>query len=211
VHYANYGDCFEEYAALLKDQHEQLIQVQSELLDALREREFELSQREKAFELSTQRITTTVIPHRIKLDVGGHIFSVTLDMMIRYPESFFARLFSGRWEDKKTEDGAYFINRCGDLFHRIVNFLRNGEFEVELCDVDHRALCREVDFYQLKELMVMLVPWVLIESPNGSLSNNGLTFTSNTDWIDRDSLTKTLACSRGTLDGHMVCTSGRCD
>jgi hypothetical protein len=39
---------------------------------------------------------------------------------------------------------------------------------------------------------------VLIESPNGSLSNNGLIFTSNTDWID-EPLTKTLACSRGTI------------
>jgi hypothetical protein len=116
-----------------------------------------------------------VTSSRIKLDVGGRIFSVTSDMMIRYPDSFFARLFSGRWEDKKTEDGAYFINRSFQLFHHIVDFLRDGGLDVSLSEDDHRALCREADFYQLKELLdVLNAPvdhnWTLTETPNGVLA-----------------------------------------
>jgi hypothetical protein len=112
--------------------------------------------------------------------VGGRIFSVTLDMMLKYPNSFFARLFSGQWEDQIGSDGAYFINRSFQLFHHIVDFLRDGGLDVSLSEDDHRALCREADFYQLKELLDVLNPsvddhWTLTETPNGVLSNGGLT------------------------------------
>jgi hypothetical protein len=159
-------------------------------------REMAVLEREGNVELSTQRITTTVTTERIKLDVGGRIFSVTLDMMLKYPDSFFARLFSGRWEDKKTEDGAYFINRDFDQFHHIVSFLRHGSLDVSLSEDDHRALCRDADFYQLNELLDVLKPsvsvdtWTLMETANGVLSNGGLTLTNKkVKWVS----------SRGTI------------
>jgi hypothetical protein len=180
----------------LHEQQQQLLQLERVLDDACKGRKMALLEREKAFERSTQRITTTVTTERIKLNVGGRIFSVTLDMMLKYPDSFFARLFSGRWEDKKTDDGAYFINRDFDQFHHVVSFLRHGCLDVELDESDHRALCCESDFYQLKELVDVLKPsvsvdnWTWTETPNGILSNGGLTLTNKTgDW----------AASRGTI------------
>jgi hypothetical protein len=129
---------------------QRLAKLERELEDAFKAKEMALQKEREEFELSTQRINTTVTTERIKLDVGGRIFSVTMDMMLNYPDSFFARLFSGRWEDKKTDDGAYFINRSFQLFHHIVDFLRDGGLDVSLSEDDHRALCREADFYQLK-------------------------------------------------------------
>jgi hypothetical protein len=154
-------------------------------LEAASAKEKALQREREEFELSTRRITTTVTTNKIKLDVGGRYFSVTLDMMLKYPNSFFARLFSGRWEDKKTEDGVYFIDRDFGHFHHIVSFLRHGCLDVSLSEDDHRALCREADFYQLKELLdVLNAPdhnWTLTKTPNRELSNRRLTLTCKKD------------------------------
>jgi hypothetical protein len=66
--------------------------------------------------------------------------------------------------------------------------------DIELNDDDHRALCEEADFYQLKELLDVLNPslydkWTLTETPNGVLSNGELTLTGNFGY----------AASRGTI------------
>jgi hypothetical protein len=195
----------------LQEQQQQLMQLERDLDDAYKAREMAMLEREKTFELSTQRIASTVSSNPVKLDVGGRIFSVTLDMMLKYPDSFFASLLSGRWEDKKTDYGAYFINRDFDQFHHIVSFLRNGCLDVELCESDHR---READFYQLKELSEMLIPpvgddnWTWMETPNGVLSNGGLTLTNNNTekWTLAMSLSSSSSnsmdkwtCSRGTI------------
>jgi hypothetical protein len=134
------------FQADLDKQQQRYARLERELLEAVSAKERALEEREKHMELSTQRITTTVTTNKIKLDVGGRYFSVTLDMMLKYPNSFFARLFSGRWEDQIGSDGAYYINRSGDHFHHVVNFLRDGGLDVSLSE-DHRALCREADFY----------------------------------------------------------------
>jgi hypothetical protein len=136
------------FHADLDKRQQRLVALERELLEAIQAKEMVLQKEREDFELSIRRINTTVTTERIKLDVGGRIFSVTLDMMLKYPDSFFARLFSGRWEDKKTEDGAYFINRNFDHFHHIVGFLRYGCVDVELSEPDHRALCLEADFYR---------------------------------------------------------------
>jgi hypothetical protein len=193
------------FQANLDKQQQRYARLERELRDAYNEKERALQKEREDFELSTQRITTTVTSSRIKLDVGGRIFSVTSDMMIRYPDSFFARLFSGRWEDKKTEDGAYFINRDFDHFHHIVSFLRHRCLDVSLGEDDHRALCREADFYQLKELLDVLNPsvddkWTLTKTPNGVLLNDGFTLTSKKMIVGLRHVER--------LDGHTVCTNG---
>jgi hypothetical protein len=174
----------------LDKQQQRYVRLECELRDAYKEKEKALQKEREDFELSTQRINTTMTTNKIKLKVGGRIFSVTLDMMLKYPESFFA-LFSRRWEDQIGSDGVYFINRSFQLFHHIVDFLRDGGLDVELGESDHRALCREADFYQLKELVDVLNPppseddkWTFTETPNGELSNGGLTLTKKTkgDW-----------------------------
>jgi hypothetical protein len=56
-----------------------------------------------------------------------------------------------------------------------------------LSEDDHRALCREADFYQLKELLDVLNPsvddnWTLTGTRNAELSNGGLKLTCKTGW-----------------------------
>lgn len=125
-----------------------------ELLKAVAAKEQALEADRKAFELSTKRVDESVLPERIKLDVSGRIFSVTHDMMQRFPLSYFGSLFSGRWKEKMTPDGAFFINRSSRLFDHIVDFLRDGELSVTLSEEDRDALYKEADYYQLKDYMV---------------------------------------------------------
>lgn len=120
-----------------------------ELMEAVDAKNHALEEDRKAFELSTQRVAESALPERIKLDVGGRSFSVTLEMMQRFPNSYFARLVSGRWSEKKTEDGAFFINRSARMFEYIVDFLRDGELTVSLSAEDRDALYKETDYYQL--------------------------------------------------------------
>jgi hypothetical protein len=75
------------------------------------------------------------------------------------------------------------------MFDFILEFLRDGGLDVSLSEEDHRALFREADFYQLKDLVEVLKPsvsvdnWTWTETPNGVLSNGGLTFTSKSGWV----------------------------
>lgn len=127
----------------------------NELEQLLTEREQALVADRKAFELSTKRVEESVLPDRIKLDVGGRIFTVTLEMMQRYPNSYFACLVSGLWDGKKTEDGAFFINRSARLFDYIADILRNGKLSASLGEEDLEALNAEIDYFQLKDHILL--------------------------------------------------------
>lgn len=122
-----------------------------ELLDLIRAKEDAIKADREAFELSTQRVNDSVVPTRVKLDVGGRLYSVTPEMMQRFPNSYFGCLFSGRWEGKKIEDGAYFIDRSPRLFDYVADLLRYGTITATLSKEDHDALEIELDYYQLRD------------------------------------------------------------
>lgn len=90
---------------------------------------------------------------KIKLDVGGHMFSTSLDTLNRDSDSMIAVMFSGRHNLFKSEDGSYFIDRDGTYFRYVLNYLRGGiSLPSELPDDQTvlRELHREADYYQLK-------------------------------------------------------------
>ncbi len=130
-------------------------------------------------------------PKRIRLDVGGKIFSVTLDMMNKVeqwlpcvfpargaadsaasipshslassslaagatsrqkmaPSSSTAAPPTSRWPMSVSARGARLLTAAVQL---VVDFLRDGFVDVELGDSDVRALIREADFYQLRDLV----------------------------------------------------------
>ena len=53
----------------------------------------------------------------VKLNVGGKIYQTTLSTLLKDPNSMLSAMFSGRHElNQDEEDGAYFIDRDGELF-----------------------------------------------------------------------------------------------
>ncbi|VDH95205.1 Hypothetical predicted protein [Mytilus galloprovincialis] len=68
------------------------------------------------------------IPAVLELNVGGQIFHTTLETITKYPESFLGAMFSGRHKVNLDNKGRYFIDRNGDHFEHILEFLRDDTY-----------------------------------------------------------------------------------
>ena len=64
-----------------------------------------------------------------------------------------AAMFSGKFEVKPSEDGAFFIDRDGKHFRFILNYLRDGELIVPEGATFLKELEAEAKFYQIKGLL----------------------------------------------------------
>jgi hypothetical protein len=65
---------------------------------------------------------------RVELNVGGSRFTTTVSTLTRDADSFFAKMFSGRFELKRDSAGSLtaFIDRDGTHFRHVLNYLRDG-------------------------------------------------------------------------------------
>ncbi|XP_041353827.1 uncharacterized protein LOC121371763 [Gigantopelta aegis] len=93
---------------------------------------------------------------RIKLDVGGHVYTTSVLTLTRDPDSMLAAMFSGRHELKREEDGSVFIDRDGTHFRHILNYLRDGGLNIDSLPRSRqvlRELRNEAIYYQLHNLV----------------------------------------------------------
>lgn len=66
--------------------------------------------------ISSAHAVTVYLQGRIKLDVGGHVYTTSLLTLTRESDSMLAAMFSGRHELIREEDGCVFIDRDGTHF-----------------------------------------------------------------------------------------------
>ncbi|KAJ3049198.1 hypothetical protein HK097_009770 [Rhizophlyctis rosea] len=108
---------------------------------------------------------------KVKLDIGGHIYHVSTDTLLRQEGTFFYGCFSGRWLVEPDKDGAFFIDRDGELYTYIFNFLRDGETGVLPIDPQQRQrLIKEAEYLSMEQLVETLkkpVTPVLTQPPSG--------------------------------------------
>ena len=97
-------------------------------LEALKVREEEFIVNKQNFEndIAKMKEVNKIQETQVKLDVGGHNFVTSVEILTSDPESLFATMFSGVHPMKQEEDGSYFIDRDGTHFRFVLNFLRNG-------------------------------------------------------------------------------------
>ena len=69
-----------------------------------------------------------------------------------------AAMFSGMFEMKANEDGAFFIDRDGTHFRFILNYLRNGELILPDGATFLKELEAEAKFYQIQGILDELKP-----------------------------------------------------
>ena len=86
-----------------------------------------LRQEQEAIDAMSEKLEHVHFSSTIKLNVGGHHFTTSLQTLTKDPKSMLATMFSGKFEMKPSEDGAFFIDRDGTYFRFILNYLRNGE------------------------------------------------------------------------------------
>ena len=85
----------------------------------------------------------------IKLNVGGHYFTTSLQTLTKDPNSVLGTMFSGKYETRAGEDGAVFIDRDGTHFRFILNFLRSGKLTLPEGATALAEFKEEADFYQI--------------------------------------------------------------
>ena len=79
-----------------------------------------LKEEKTAFEKLSKTLDEVHFGSSVKLNVGGKVYKTTLDTLRKDPDSMLCAMFSGRHELKPDgEDGAYFIDRDGNLFRYI--------------------------------------------------------------------------------------------
>ncbi|KAH3694186.1 uncharacterized protein LOC127861643 isoform X1 [Dreissena polymorpha] len=155
----------EEKAAMLLKQEKEVKERQRKLAkdqdsfkrDMKKEREEICRQwQQLRDEITRMEETHKIQKGRVKLDVGGHVFTTSLLTLTREADSMLAAMFSGRHELLKEEDGCVFIDRDGTHFRYVLNYLRDGGLNMDCLPRDRqllKELKKEATYYQLHGLL----------------------------------------------------------
>jgi N-acetylneuraminic acid mutarotase len=93
----------------------------------------------------------------VDLNIGGYRFQTSMQTLRRLSHSFFDAYFSGRYVKDVCDDGSIFIDRDGEHFGHVLEYMRGGVVSVAEPGAQPsmsllRALKRDFDFYCI-ELM----------------------------------------------------------
>lgn len=92
----------------------------------------------------------------VTLNVGGKLYSTTLETLTRFPDSMLGAMFRGPRPALTDGCGNYFIDRDGKTFRHILNFLRFGRLDLPEGYTELSLLRTEADFYQIRPLLEAL-------------------------------------------------------
>jgi len=128
---------------------------------------------------------------KVRLDVGGKLFSTSIGTLVATKGHFFEAMFSGRVACQPQTDGTYFIDRDPKVFRYILNYLRGSPPNVSVLSPSERHdLLEEATYYRLDGLVELLSGlWVDRQlqvfswkaSPNYAVSDDFRTVTKLTN------------------------------
>ena len=124
-----------------------------EVCEVLQREATRLRQEQEAIDAMSKKIDHVHLTSTINLNIGGRRFTTSLQTLTKDPDSMLAAMFSGKFEVKPSEDGAFFIDRDGKHFRFILNYLRDGELIVPEGATFLKELEAEAKFYQIKGLL----------------------------------------------------------
>jgi hypothetical protein len=89
---------------------------------------------------------------RVELNIGGFRFETSVQTLRRVPHTFFDAYFSGRYAQDVCADGSIFVDRDGEHFGYVLEYMRDGVVSVAEPGARPstsllRALKREFGFY----------------------------------------------------------------
>jgi len=114
----------------------------------------------------------------VHIDVGGKIYTSSLDTLTKFPESKLSKMFTGSIPIVlDTLKQHYFIDRDGEMFKHILNFMRTGR-PILPDNFGHlELLLEEARYYELQELVTQLTN---LQNKTASLNNGNIPRTINT-------------------------------
>ncbi len=89
----------------------------------------------------------------IRLNVGGIPYTTTKATLSKYPNSMIGAMFNGSMSTTVDDDGRYFIDRDGEMFAHVLNFLRSSRLALPDGFKCFDQLAVEADFYQIEPLI----------------------------------------------------------
>jgi hypothetical protein len=136
------------YAA--EERAKALIEVAKERAKGLAEvdaRRTELSR-----EIAAMHMHEEVQEGRVELNISGHRFETSVQALRRVPHTSFDAYFSGRYAQDVCNDGSIFVDRDGEHFGHVLEYMRDGHVSVAVAGARPsvsllRALKRESGFY----------------------------------------------------------------
>ena len=148
-----------EYETKFQQLHTQAEKVQQEQL----EKEINLENASAEWRDVKSRLESSAISSntKVKLNVGGTYFETVMETLTKNSEgqlTYFKTLFSRQWESEKDpNDDSIFIDRSGDLFWHILQYLRTGKLIFDDNDMTLRqSLIIEAEFYKVESLAKLL-------------------------------------------------------
>ncbi|XP_066273121.1 BTB/POZ domain-containing protein KCTD21-like [Branchiostoma lanceolatum] len=88
----------------------------------------------------------------VTVNVGGVLYTTTMATLTKYPESRLGGMFLAPQLLQKDSQGNYFIDRDGQVFRYILNFLRQGWLRLPEGFQDISILQDEISFYEINQL-----------------------------------------------------------
>ena len=85
----------------------------------------------------------------VVLNIGGVRFETTINTLCSFSDSFFAKMFGGTYDTRTESDGSYFIDRSGEHFGQVLNFMRTHRVALPPTQAGIVALQEEMEYYQL--------------------------------------------------------------
>jgi hypothetical protein len=89
---------------------------------------------------------------RVELNIGGYHFQTSMQALRRVPHTFFDAYYSGQFAQDVCDNGSIFVDRDGEHFGHVLEYMRNGCVSVAEPGARPsvsllRALKREFGFY----------------------------------------------------------------
>ncbi|KAJ8027835.1 BTB/POZ domain-containing protein KCTD21 [Holothuria leucospilota] len=105
----------------------------------------------------------------VTLNVGGSLFTTTRATLTRFPSSMLGAIFKyvGPVAISKDEHGRVFIDRDGDLFRHVLNYLRRGYLVLPEDFSKLDMLADEAMFYELPKLVDLIHEHKIRQSQKG--------------------------------------------
>ncbi|CAH8576546.1 unnamed protein product [Heterobilharzia americana] len=104
-----------------------------------------------------QPATLTKYSAPVHIDVGGTLYTSSLQALTKYPKSMLGKMFNGTIPIVlDTMKQHYFIDRDGTLFRHVLNFLRTNKVNLDPNFTELDQLIEEANFYGLDEMINQL-------------------------------------------------------
>ena len=128
----------------------------NEVFGILKRKTSRLRMEKEAFASMAKKLKHVHFSKTLKLNIGGQLFTTSLETMKKDPGSMFHAMFSERFDTKPAEDGSYFIDRDGTHFRYILNYLRTAQLVVPEDKTVRKELINEAEFYQVQGIIDQL-------------------------------------------------------